>query len=216
MPTDLKFPLTNLDLAPLLDTNGFYRFGASIDEYWQLLADAEYSVEYADHQIITTMSYENDIHSRIAGRFNTILNNIFDYKPGFLVYNSNRPVYIPNCTVTGTGAFNADGMVVSMPAQRHEYRPGMNAETTPILLVEILSDSTRSYDFGTKLPCYKQIPSLQVVLFVEQNKPEITVFERLAPNRWTDTVLKNADDTFAIAGQEVTLRQVYRDVFFGE
>lgn len=110
----------------------------------------------------------------------------------------------------------ADGMVVSTPRQPYEYRRGVSAETTPTLLIEILSNSTRSYDFGAKLPCYKQIPSVQQILFVEQYKQEVIVFERQAPNRWTDTTLRNADDTFAIAGQDVSLRQVYRNVFFGD
>ncbi len=118
MLTDIQLPLTNLALAPLLDTNGFYRLGASLDEYWYLLAEAE----YADHQLILTMSYESDIHSRMAGRFNTILNNIYDFQPGFRVYNSNHPVYIPNCTATRTGAVNADGMVTAIPAQRYDRR----------------------------------------------------------------------------------------------
>ncbi len=92
----------------------------------------------------------------------------------------------------------------------------MTAEMNPVLLVEILSDSTRAYDLGTKLPCYKQIPTLQTMLFVEQDKLKLTAFEQLVPNRWTDTTLEADDDTFVIAGQTISLRQAYRDVFFGE
>ena len=216
MLADVKFPLTNDELAPLLDADGFYRFGASPDEYWQLLEEATYKADYYDHQIITTMSYESDIHSELAAELGFILKSIFRGNRLFKIYNSNRPVYIPDCTGLGTGVFIADGMVISLPAERYEYRPGVSAETTPTLLIEILSNSTRSYDFGTKLPCYKQIPPVQQILFVEQHKPEVIVFERQAPNRWTDTTLRNADDMFAIAGQDVSLRQVYQDVFFGD
>lgn len=216
MLAGVKFPLTNDDLAPLLDADGFYRFGASPDEYWQLLEEATYSADYYDHQVIATMSYESDIHSYVASCINAVLFNIYNGNRSFRVYNSNRPVYIPDYAGLGTGVFIADGMVISLPAERYEYRPGMSAETTPTLLIEILSNSTRNYDFGTKLPGYKQIPSVQQILFVEQHKPEVIVFERQAPNRWADTTLRNADDTFTIAGQIVSLRQIYQDVFFGE
>jgi Uma2 family endonuclease len=212
MLADIKTPLTNDDLLPLLDADGFYRFGGSLDDYWQLLSEATYQADYYDHQIITTMSYESDNHSHIAARFTAILFQIFDGSNDFRVYNSNRPVYIPDCTSTGTGVFNADGMVVALPRVPHTYKPGLSAETNPTLLIEILSPSTRSYDFGTKLPCYRQIPSLQQILFVEQASPEVIVFDRQAPNRWADITLQHLDDTFTIAGQTVSLRTIYQGV----
>ena len=106
--------------------------------------------------------------------------------------------------------FNADGMVVSVPREPHEYRTGLSAETTPVLLIEVLSPSTRAYDFGTKLPAYKQIPSLQTILYVEQDKPDVIVMERQAPNRWTETRLQTADESFVIAETPITLQQIYR------
>lgn len=207
-------PLTNEALAYLVDAHGYYRFPASLSEYWELLADAEYSVDYFDDEIITTMSYESDLHSQIASRLTIALGNLYARKPGFIIYNSNRPIYIANCSGTKTGAFNADGMVVAMPRQPYEYRPGLSAETNPVLLIEILSPSTRAYDFGTKLPCYKQIESLQTILFVEQDRPLVTVMERQAPNQWIDTTFQQATDSFLVAGSEITLEQIYRDVCF--
>ena len=214
MVTAAPIPLTNLALADLIDGDGYYRFPASLEEYWNLLADAEYRVDYYDHEIITTMSYESDLHSQIASEFGFLLRAIFTDKSQFLIYNSNRPIYIANCSGTKTGAFNADGMVVATPRQPHEYRPGLSAETNPVLLIEILSPSTRSYDFGTKLPCYKQIESLQTILFIEQDEPLVTVMERQAPNQWIDTTFRQAGDSFLIAESEITLQQIYRGVYF--
>lgn len=207
-------PLTNEALADLVDAHGYYRFPASLAEYWELLAEGQYCVEYYDHEIITTMSYESDLHSLIATELGFLLRSIFTDRSRFLLFNSNRPVYIANCSGSKTGAFNADGMVVATPRQPYEYRPGLSAETNPVLLIEILSPSTRAYDFGTKLPCYKQIESLQTILFIEQDKPLITVMERQAPNQWIDTTYQQAADSFLIAGAEITLKQIYRDVYF--
>ena len=213
MVADVKPPLTNDDLLALIDVEGFYRFPASLDDYWNLLTEAQYRADYYDHHIIATMSYESDIHSRIATQFSLLLGLIYQHNPNFLVYNSNRPVYVEAYAGTGTGVFNADGMVVSLPRQPYEYRTGLSAETTPVLLIEVLSPSTRAYDFGTKLPAYKQLPSLQTILYVEQDKPDIIVMERQAPNRWTETRLQTADESFVVAGTAITLQQIYQSVY---
>lgn len=218
MVADVKPPLTNDELLALTNVDGFYRFPASIDDYWNLLTEAQYRADYYDHHIIATLSYESDIHSRIATEFSILLGLIYRNIPGFVVYNSNRPVYVEAYSGAGTGrsagaVFNADGMVVSLPRNPHEYRPGLSAETTPILLIEVLSPSTRAYDFGTKLPAYKQIASLQTILYVEQDKPDILVMERQAPNRWTETRLQAADESFVVAEIPITLQQIYQGVY---
>ena len=133
-------------------------------------------------------------------------------KSKFVVYNGNRPVYVETHSETGVSVFNTDGIVVSVPENPYEYCPGLSAETTPILLIEVLSPSTRAYDFGTKIPAYRQIPSLQTILYVEQDKPDVLVMERQAPNRWTETRLQTADESFLIAEAPITLQQIYRGI----
>lgn len=206
-------PLTNAALTDRVDANGFYRFPASLTEYWELLAEVDYRVDYYDHHIIAAVSYESDIHSRITNRIAHLLFDLYSDDLNFVLYNSNRPVYVESCTGNGTGVFNADGMVVQVPRKPFEYRKGVSAETNPVLLIEVLSPSTRTYDLGTKLPCYKQIPSVQTILFIEQDKPQVTVLERQAPNQWIDTTYEQLDDAFPIAGAVLTLGQIYRGVY---
>ncbi len=182
------------------------------------MVEADYRADYYDHHIIATMSYESDIHSRITNRIAHLLFGVYMDDSNYVLYNSNRPVYVESCAGNGTGVFNADGMVVQVPRQPFEYRKGaadasVSAETNPVLLIEVLSPSTRSYDFGTKLPCYKQIPSLQTILFIEQDKPQVMVMERQAPNQWTDTTYGHLDDSFRVAGASLTLSQIYRGVY---
>ena len=208
-----KFPLTKLELAELAEGQHFVRFPASLDEYWELLAEAEYRVDYYDHEIIATMRYETDLHSHFAAEMGGILRQIFADKKRFRLYNSNRPVHIENCSGSETGVFNPDGMVVALPSAKYEYRPGMDAETAPVFVLEVLSPSTRHYDWGTKLPCYQQIPTLRQIVFMESDRPHLVVFERESPNRWTETVLTDADDSFHVEGQPVSLRAIYGDVY---
>ncbi len=146
-------------------------------------------------------------------QFSLLLGTIYQNKPGYVVYNSNRPVYAEGCVGSRTGVFNADGMVVALPRKSYEYSPGLSAETTPTLLIEILSPSTEAYDLATKLPCYKEIPSVQTILYVRQNQPDITVTERQGPDQWLETRLHNLTDPFGVGGKLPTLTMVYQGVF---
>ena len=68
------------------------------------------------------------------------------------------------------------------------------------------------HDLGTKLPAYKQIPSLQTILFIEQDKPDVTVMERQAPNQWIETNYTQLVDAFQLNGSSITLEQIYRGI----
>jgi hypothetical protein len=46
MLTDLTLPRTNADLMELVNDDGYYSFPASFNEYWQLVAEAEYRADY--------------------------------------------------------------------------------------------------------------------------------------------------------------------------
>jgi Uma2 family endonuclease len=183
------------------------RFAASFEEYWDLLEAAEYRVDYVNQEIIASMSYESEQHSTLASRLAYLLQNIFWNNPNFKVHNSNRPICIPACEYA---VFNPDGSVVAQPAHLYEYRPGMNAEQTPVLFFEVLSKSTRSYDFGDKLPCYKKITGLRQILFLEAQQPELILFERLEDtDQWLETNFQNLDDSFLVQEQALRLRDIY-------
>ncbi len=68
------------------------------------------------NQIIASMSYENDLHSHLAAELGYLLKTIFSDNKKFRVYNSNRPVFVEDYRGLGTGVFNADGMVISLPS----------------------------------------------------------------------------------------------------
>lgn len=210
MGVDIKFPLTRKELADIGGT-GLVHFPATFDEYWELLEDAEYRADFYQNEIIA-MSYETDLHSHLMTEVMLLLKKIFPDSRLYHVHNSNRPVYTKNCEEVGV--FNPDGSVVAQPPVYFEYRPGMNAETTPVVLFEVLSKNTRTYDFGTKLPCYKKIPSLRHILYIEVEKPSVIVYDRQSPNSWKDTEYTQENDTFLIDGQPIALKDIYLNLFF--
>jgi len=59
-----------------------------------------------------------------------------------------------------------------------------DAVTNPIVLVEVLSESTEGYDRGAKAAHYRRIPSLREYVLVAQAEPRIEVFRRAESGRW--------------------------------
>jgi Uma2 family endonuclease len=56
--------------------------------------------------------------------------------------------------------------------------PSDQFQDTPILIVEVLSPSTRQYDLDEKLNAYLSIPSLQWYVILEQHQPSAIVMRR--------------------------------------
>jgi len=54
----------------------------------------------------------------------------------------------------------------------------------PILIVEVLSDSTRDYDRGRKFQYYRTLPSLMEYLTIEQDEPHVEHWTRQPENQW--------------------------------
>ena len=211
MDVKTKFPLTRLELAGI-DGQAPVRFPATFDEYWELLSEAEYRADFYQNEIIA-MSYATDLHSDLVGEMAFLLKKIFPKSDRrFKVHNSNRPVYVGDCD--GHAVFNPDGSVVAQPPVYFEYQPGMNAETTPVVGFEVLSKNTCSYDFGTKLPCYKKIPSLQHIIFLALDKPSVILYTRQGPNSWSDTEYTQQEDLFYIQNHAIALKDIYLNVFF--
>lgn len=206
MATTTKFPRTNQELYDLGGGEPV-RFPGTEEEYWTLLEEAEYRVDFYNNEIIAAMSYESDIHSDITNQLMFLLQTTYQgQKVRF--GNSNRPVCIPECS---NAVFNPDGCVIQLPAKFYEYRPGMTAELTPVLLFEVLSGSTRVRDWGEKLPCYKQIPSLQKILYIDTERPRITVMERLEePDKWLESAYEAPEDHFSINEKTISLKEVYQ------
>lgn len=204
------FPLTQLELAAI-SGGELVRRPISFAEYWDLLEKAEYKVDYHEHEAIA-ISYENEAHSEMVTEFSHLLKGIFPRTDlQYKVHNSNRPIYIQECDQV---VFSPDGSVVTQPPVYFEYRPGMTAETTPFLVFEVLSKSTRKYDLGEKLPCYKKIPGLQYILYIDLERPSVTVYERQGAHSWMDVEYSSLEDSFDIQGQTLHLQDIYLNVFW--
>ena len=81
---------------------------------------------------------------------------------------------------------------------------------TPILIVEVMSASTKTYDKTFKLQQYKNIPTLQEYVMVEQNTQLVEVVSRL--DGWQPHYYE-LDESFML--QSVGLKMSVAEVYDG-
>jgi len=74
-----------------------------------------------------------------------------------------------------TRFYYPDAMVVCRPNPVTDH-----FQDQPVVIVEVLSESTRRADLGEKRDAYLTIESLRVLLFVDPDVPAVTVYRRMA------------------------------------
>lgn len=79
----------------------------------------------------------------------------------------------------------------------------------PVLLIEVLSDSTRRVDQREKLFAYRTIESLQEYVLVEPERPDITIFRRAADWAGVKCAGEEAVVSLTSVGLELPLARVY-------
>jgi Uma2 family endonuclease len=84
----------------------------------------------------------------------------------------------------------------------------------PIVIIEVLSDSTEAYDRGEKFKHYQQIESLIEYLLVAQNSCSVEQYVRQDKKSWLYSEAHNLEDIIKIQSIEcqLTLRDIYDKV----
>ncbi|NBD31800.1 MAG: Uma2 family endonuclease, partial [Cyanobacteria bacterium] len=153
-----------------------------------------YSVEeYLEFETLATERHEyiNGVIRSMAGgspRHNTIKVNLMIAlglalkNTSYRVFDSDQRLWIPeNRTFT-----YPDVTVVKEPIVVSDNDP--TALTNPILITEVLSDSTRNYDRSEKFVTYRNISSFQEYLLIEQDCVQIEQYIKQDNYHWLLTL----------------------------
>lgn len=86
----------------------------------------------------------------------------------------------------------------------------------PLLIVEVLSRSTKKYDQTGKFDEYKTLPSFREYVLIDPDKCRIETRFREAPNLWRDTVYTDMSDTIDLKSVGCTLDMalIYKKIVF--
>lgn len=127
------------------------------------------------------------LHAQLRGLPCELYNNDMRVK----IHNANAYVY-PDIVVACDELAFADAEVDTL--------------LNPLLIIEILSDSTASYDRGTKFKFYRTLPSLQQYILIAQHEYCIECYTRQANEQWLFAEYRQLEDTVILSAIDCALK----------
>jgi len=125
---------------------------------------------------VYAMSRGTPEHARLAMRIGRLLGNALP--ADCEVYSSDPMLYVADVKLsTYADASVVCGPLETITVKRNGKSLG-EAVTNPVVIVEVLSDSTERYDREEKFAYYRTLPSLHEFVLVAQDEVAIEVFRR--------------------------------------
>jgi Uma2 family endonuclease len=145
-------------------------------------------------------------HNLITHNFNRTIGAQLVDRP-CEVYSNEMRVRVP------TGLYTYPDIVIACDPQFEDAE--IDTLTNPIVIIEVLSDSTQDYDRGTKLKHYREIESLREYVVVEQSSARIEHFV-LEDNQWRLRDVIGMDQHLRLdsIACEIPFKEIYRKVTF--
>ena len=172
------------------------------EEYLRLERAAEYKSEFVDGEIFA-MSGGLLPHNVLAGRWILELGLKLRGRD-CLVLTSDQKVRTPS---SGSYVYPDVSVVCGQPRM---HQSAGDILTNPIVVIEVLSPSTESYDRGKKFELYREIASLQDYILVHTGAVHVEHFSR-KPGSWLLYAYHGAESSVSIASIDCTvlLGEVY-------
>lgn len=176
------------------------------EEYLVIEREAEFKSEYVDG-VMYAMAGGSPEHSQTSVNVLTELNYQLRQSPCH-VYNSDLKVRVPS-----SRKFHYPDVVVvcDKPQFADDEKDVL---LNPLLIVEVLSDSTEKYDRRKKFLYYQEIESFREYLLVDQNSPLVQHFVKQSDGGWLCTRIEGLDKsiTFSTVNCTIALSDIYAKV----
>lgn len=182
----------------------------TFDEYLLLEEIAEVKHEFRDGEVWAMVGGSPE-HAAIIGNVTTLL-NVQLRGQRCRVHSTELRVRVK---ATGPGTYPDVTVICGRLERDPDDRTGHSA-INPRVVVEVLSPSTEEYDRGEKLSHDQAIPSLDEVVLVAHDRPEIEVVRREADGMWSRHVAGAGQlARLASVACDLSVAEVYRDPLAG-
>ncbi|ULP71152.1 Uma2 family endonuclease [Nodularia sphaerocarpa] len=180
----------------------------SPEEYLELEVNSEIRHEYIDGQIIP-MTGGTPNHNQLAGNFYAFLNVALKGQP-YRVFIADQRLWIPQRRINTY----PDVMVVQTPLEYQEGRK--DTLINPVMIAEVLSKSTKSYDRDEKFAAYRTIGSFQEYILIDQYTMHVEHYCKTDNNKWIFSEYDDGDVTLNLAAVpcQVLVGDIYDQVDF--
>ena len=132
--------------------------------------------EYVDG-VVEALAGGSARHARLGASLGRVLGNLLGDGP-CQPYSSDLRLRVP---ATHFAGYPDLSVICGDPEAPADDR---HAAINPVLIVEVLSESTERWDRGGKFFHYQQLPSLTHYLLVSQDAPRIEHFQRQPDGSW--------------------------------
>lgn len=173
----------------------------SFEAYLEGERDCDVRHEYVDGQVYA-MSGASELHNTIAAELHTAIN---------IRLPDTCRAWLADMKVKVEAGGKSFGYYPDIMVACGENTGDPYVRTNPILIVEVLSATTRRTDLNEKLVNYTQIPSLLEYVVVSQDTPHLRIVRRRSD--WQPEYYY-AGDVFMLesVGLEMAVEGVYRRV----
>ncbi|MCU0535828.1 MAG: Uma2 family endonuclease [Hydrococcus sp. Prado102] len=178
------------------------------EEYLALEQKAEYKNEYRDGEIVP-MTGGTTNHNNIAGNFYVrVLLALRD--KNFNIYIGDVRLWLSRYriyTYPDVMVINGDPVYEGT---------GTTTVTNPLLIVEVLSNSTKNYDQGEKFDFYRSIPEFKEYILIDQYRFYVKQFAKNQEGKWVLTEYEGENATLVLESVEfqIGVRELYQRVNF--
>jgi Uma2 family endonuclease len=181
----------------------------TIEEYIEFDKHNEGRWEYFDGEVIDMAGGTLD-HNQIASNVSRVLGNKLEDK-GCRALPSDMRLKVPKAL-----PYRYPDVVVVCGDPIIETIQGQEMLVNPLLIVEVLSASTKGYDFDFKFTAYQSIESFREYLLIAQDRPHVTQYVRQGEGQWLRSDIEGMESVVKLASVdcELTFDEIYRLVKF--
>jgi Uma2 family endonuclease len=175
----------------------------SLEEYLALEATSEEKHEY----------YNGEIFAMAGGTFRhaQLAENIFASLRQHLRGKPCQPKGSDMRLATPSGLYTYPD--ASVYCGKPELTDKQTELKNPVVIVEVLSPSTKNYDRGDKFKLYRTIPSFREYLLVDSESISVEHFSKLDRGEWLLREYTSLSDTIQLRAIEITL--TLNDIYDG-
>lgn len=183
----------------------------TVEEYIELVKNSDERFEYFNGEIVSMAGGKAE-HSDIASNVIFSLRRLLENGP---------------CRVNGgdmavktvkAWPFRYPDVSVVCDERILENMQGIDVLINPLLIVEVLSSSTKNYDFDEKFLAYQAIETFQEYLLISQVRPHVTQYVRQQNGKWLRADIIGLESQVALESVGVTLKlsDIFGRVTFSE
>lgn len=179
----------------------------TVEEYLAFEREAAAKSEYIDGEIVAMAG---------ATRFHNLIGTNAVIALGVQLRGRRCEIYASDMRVRMRGARYSYPDVVVVCGEPQFADNEFDVLLNPVVVIEVLSASTRFRDKTEKLETYQAMDSVRECLLIEQGKMRVEQYIKQTPKQWLLRIFEDADETISLEaiGCSLSLAEIYAQVEF--